>query len=88
MGNVKERYAPVVIGVDSTVVITSDSVGGFLAKTSGTLTITRNNESGTTTVIVNAVAVTAGIYTPTPFFLGYHGATVTTAGGASGTLGV
>lgn len=88
MGTIKERYAPVVVGVDSTVITTSDQIAGFLAKTAGTITVTRNNENGTTTVIVDAVAVTAGVYTPIPFFVGFHGATITTAGGASGTLGV
>ena len=88
MSTVKERYAPVVIAANGTATINSEQVGGFLALTAGTITITRNNEDGTTTVIVNAVPVTAGIWTPIPFLVGFHGATCTLAGGASGTLGV
>ena len=88
MSIVKERYAPMVIAANGTALVKSDQIGGFLALTSGTITVTRNNEDGTTTVIVNGVAVTAGVYTPIPFLVGFHGATVTLAGGASGTLGV
>lgn len=84
---VQERYAPVVVGVDSTVTLTGNGVSGFLCKTAGTLTIVRNNEDGTTTTIVDAVAVTAGAYTPLNFALGFRGGSVTTAGGASGTIG-
>lgn len=85
-GNVKERYTPFPMAADSTLVLTSDSIGGFLALTTGTITVTRNNDDGTTTTIVNGVAVTAGIYTPLPFYLGKNCGTVTLGGGASGTL--
>jgi len=57
-------------------------IAGFLAKTGGTLTLT--DAAGV--VRVDAVPVTAGVYTPMPFFTGGPGATVTLAGGASGTL--
>lgn len=86
MSAVQERYRPLVVGVDTSVKITGNSVGGFLAKTAGTITVV--DHGGVT--IVNAVAVAAGNYVPLPFFLGEPtgAATVTTAGGASGTLGV
>jgi hypothetical protein len=58
-------------------------VAGFLAVTSGTLTII--DASGL--IVVNAVPVTAGSFTPLPFmFQGAEGAIVQLAGGASGTL--
>lgn len=85
MATVQEIYNPVVVGVNTTVKLTQHQTGGFLALTAGTLTIV--NQAGVT--IVNAVPVTAGVYLPIPFSLGVEGsaATVTTAGGASGTLG-
>lgn len=82
--DVKERYNPEVIGVNATVTLTADAVGGFLAKTAGTITVV----DGAGTTIVDAHPVTAGGYFPMPFFLQRAGGTVTTAGGASGTLGV
>lgn len=86
----RENYTPIVLGVDASTKLTGRQIGGFLALTSGTLTVV--NHDGTT--IVNAVPVTAGIYTPLPFSLQGNDAvntqlaTVTLAGGASGTLGV
>lgn len=88
-GNISQvRYNPLLIGANSTVKITGSRVGGFLCKTSGTLSIVRNNDDGTTTTIVDAVAVTAGAWVDIPFYLGAHGGTATTAGGAVGTLAV
>jgi hypothetical protein len=84
----RERYSPVVIAANGTVTLSTGQIGGFLCLTAGTITVTRNNEDGTTTVIVNAVPVTAGLWTWMPFLLTSHGGTVTLAGGASGTLGV
>ncbi len=85
----QERYQPILVGVDATVPINSDSVGGFLCKTAGTITVTKVNElSGANVTIINAHPVSAGIYYPLPFFLGSNGGTFTAAGGASGTLGV
>jgi hypothetical protein len=84
--NVRERFRPQPMAANSTYVIKGPNLGGFLATVSGTLTIT-DNTSGT--VLVNAVAVTAGIYTPLPFvFDASAGATVVLAGGAAGTLAV
>jgi hypothetical protein len=66
-------------------------MGGFLSKTSGTITVTSFSADGSTVVtLVDAVPLTAGIYTPIPmvFPAGNAGinATVTLGGGASGTL--
>lgn len=80
--NVQDRYNPEVVGVNSTITLSSNSIGGFFAKTAGTITVTAFNG----TVLVSAHPVTAGSWTPLPFFLGDAGATFTTAGGASGTL--
>ena len=85
MATVQEIYNPVVVGVNTTVKLTQHQLGGFLALTGGTLTVV--NQAGVT--ILNAVPVTAGVYLPIPFSLGPSGdaASVTSAGGASGTLG-
>jgi hypothetical protein len=77
------RFQPQLIGVDGTYVGTNDSLGGFLCKTAGTLTVTRADS----VLLVDALPVSAGIWYPLEFFVG-DGATVTLAGGASGTLGV
>jgi hypothetical protein len=82
MADVQERYTPIVVGVDSTITLHANNIGGFLAKTAGTVTVTAPDG----TVIVNAVPVAAGGYTPLPFYLGRSGGTFTTAGGASGTV--
>lgn len=80
--NVKETYRPTAVGVNATVRFTAEAVGGFLALTSGTLSI--SDAAGN--AILSAVAVTAGAYTPLPFFVSYNGGSITTAGGASGYL--
>lgn len=82
--HIHERYNPEVIGVNSTVTLTADAIGGFLCKTAGTITVV----DGRGTTVVNAYPVTAGVYYPMPFFLERPGGTITTAGGASGTMGV
>lgn len=82
MANVQERYTPEVVGVDTTITLTSDSIGGFLAVTAGTITVV----DGAGTTVVNALPVAAGGYYPLPFYLQRVGGTFTTAGGASGTL--
>lgn len=85
----QERYQPILVGVDATVNINSDSVGGFLCKTAGTITISEVNEiTGALVTIVDAHPVSAGIYYPLPFHLGSNGGRFVAAGGASGTLGV
>lgn len=53
---VKERYNPEVIGVNSTVTLTADAIGGFLANTAGTITVV----DGAGVTIINAHPVTAG----------------------------
>lgn len=83
--NVRERYRPQLMGVDATYAIRGQQVGGFLCATTGTITIT--DADGTS--LVSAHPVTAGQYVPLPFvFATAQGATVTLAGGASGTLAV
>lgn len=87
---IQERYTPVVVGVNATVPLRGNSLGGFLCKTAGTITVL--DHSGNT--IINAHPVTAGVYYPLPFvlstgFIGDSGlASFTAAGGASGTIGV
>lgn len=88
MSAFQERYSPIVIPVDGTVLLTGSAVGGFLCKTAGAITITENTELGGTLIIVNAHPVTAGLWLPIPFHIGPNGGTVTLSLGASGTLGV
>lgn len=85
-GIVQERYHPLAVGVNSSATITGNSVGGFLAYTSGTIAIVTNDATPRT--IVTGLPVTAGVWTPIPFYMSHNGATVTTSGGASGVLGV
>jgi len=86
--HVQERYSPVPVAANSTVVLNGSGVGGFLCTTSGTVTLVRNNGNGSTTTLVSAAAVTAGQWLPLPFYIGSVGGTFTTAGGAVGCLGV
>lgn len=86
---VQERYNPIPIAANSTVIVSGSAVGVFLCTTSGTLTVVSNAYDGkATTTLLNAMAVTAGQTYKIPFFLGSNGGTVTTAGGAVGLLGV
>jgi hypothetical protein len=78
---VQERYDAKPIGVNTSVSIGAPSIGGFLAKTGGTISIV--NSAGVT--IVDAHPVSAGGYYPLPFTIG-SGGTFTTADGASGTI--
>lgn len=79
---VQERYQPAIVGVNSTYVINGQNLGGFLAVTAGTITVTTANG----TAVLSAFPVSAGVYYPLPFFMGQTGSTLVTAGGASGTV--
>jgi hypothetical protein len=84
---VRERFNPVPMAANASYTIRGQNMGGFLAKTAGTITVTAPNALGTGTVtLVDAVPLTAGIYTPIPMMFPSSNATVTLAGGASGTL--
>lgn len=83
MSTVKELFIPAPMAVNASKVLGGGNVGGFLAKTAGTLTIT--SQQGV--VYIDAVPVAAGVYTPLPMiFPEPGGGTVQLAGGASGTL--
>lgn len=81
---VTERYRMTAMAADTAISTDAIQVGGFLPKTSGTITIV--DKAGNT--VVSAVPVNAGVYTPIPGYLGVNGikAVITLAGGASGTL--
>ena len=86
MTTVQEYYAPIPMAADSTLTRNDGTrVAGFLAKVSGTITVATVSPSVT---IVDAVPVTAGVYTPIPFSLPGKGFVVTLAGGAAGTLAI
>lgn len=79
---VQEQYKSAPIGVNTSVKIADDQIAGFACVTSGTLTVVKFDG----TAVLTSFPVTAGIYHPLPFRLGGEGGTVTTAGGASGTI--
>lgn len=89
---IQERYRPLVIAANATAKLdTVTQIAGFLALTSGTILV----KDSTGTTIINAVPVTAGVYTPMPFIISNglgaatgNAAIVTLGGGASGTLAV
>jgi len=88
---VRESGRPVPIDVNGTEVLSGNHLLGFLAATSGAITISlADGSSGAVVVVtvVDAVPVTQGIYTPIPMqFPAYQdGCTVALSGGASGTL--
>ncbi len=89
MSVIQERYNPIVVGANSTVTIHGNNIGGFLCTATGTITLVANAADGKPqTTLLNAFAVTAGIYYPLPFYLGRNGGTFTTASSGAGLLGV
>lgn len=87
MGKIYERYTPVPVAANSTVVLTGSSIGGFLCSVSGSITVVANASDGKDqTNIITNMPVTAGVYHAMPFFLGVKGGTITTSGGAVGTV--
>lgn len=88
---VREKFRPQLLGVNATFTFKSTSMGGFLAKTSGTLSVSEPTkvDGSAGDLLIDAIPVTAGIYTPMPFQFDHgSGAVLTLAGGASGTLAV
>jgi hypothetical protein len=87
MSFVRERFTPKPMGINASLGITGPYLGGFLAKTAGTISIVSKNDLGVSDVtLVDAVPLTAGVYTPIPIVVPTTGYTVTLGGGASGTL--
>ena len=83
---VRERFRPQPMAANTSYTVKGPNLGGFLCTVAGTLTVT---DVVTSTVLVNAVPVTAGAYVPLPFvFTSAEGGTVTLAGGAAGTLAI
>ncbi len=78
-----ERYTGYLMGVNAALKVTRQSIGGFLAKTAGAITVVNDGNA----TLVDAHPVTAGLYYPIPLLLQTRtGGTVTLSGGASGTL--
>lgn len=87
MSQIRERFSPKPMAANATLTIAGPYLGGFLAKISGTISVVAKDALGTSDVtLVDAVPVTAGIYTPIPIVVPATSYTVTLAGGASGTL--
>jgi hypothetical protein len=85
MTAVRERYRPQPIALNGTYQVRGGQIGGFLAITAGTLSLTAFDG----TALIAAVPVSAGVYLPLPFLLPTsEGGTVVLAGGASGTLAI
>lgn len=88
MGIVQESYSPIIFAAnESKEVIPSGggTLGGFFCTINGSLTL--RTLSATGTVIINAVAVTAGNYYPLPFAFS-TAMWIVLAGGAAGIVGV
>lgn len=84
MTAVRELLRPQPMALNSTFICGGSNIGGFVAKTAGTISVT--DADGT--LLVDAIPVAAGQYLPLPFvFRTSMGGLVTLAGGASGTLG-
>lgn len=84
---VRERFNPVPMAADSTYAVRGQHIGGFLAKTAGTISVVSKDALGINDVTyVDAVPITAGAFTPIPIIFPAAGGTVTLGGGASGTL--
>lgn len=82
---VQERYSPHAMAANASYVVNGPNLGGFIAVTAGTITVT----DALSNVLLNAFPVAAGLYYPLPMYLAVKGAksaTVQLAGGASGTL--
>lgn len=80
---VYEQYKPVQVAAGVTdQLFDSKKIGGFIAKTAGTVTI----KDADGNVIVDAFPVTAGNTLPLPISLPTVTGLVSTAGGASGIL--
>lgn len=91
MAFVRERFNPHPMGTDTTLMITGIYIGGFLAKTTGAITITGQDPNGVPGyVLVDEIPVLEGVYIPIPLInpggVGNGGLKVELSGGASGTL--
>lgn len=86
---VQESYRPLPLAASGLVLgQQGGALGGFLCTTTGTLKLSYGND-GSGETIVDTVAVTGGVFLPTPFIFP-PGVTVyaTLAGGAKGTFAV
>lgn len=84
---VRERFNPVPMAANAAYIVNGTHMGGFLAKTAGTISVTAKDPLGLTDVlIVDTIPIAAGSYTPIPIVFPAMGGTVQLAGGASGTL--
>lgn len=73
---------PLICGVNATTAFASQAVHSFFAKTAGSITIKKLN--GTT--VLDAFPVTSGQWIELEMNVDPNGGSITTAGGASGTL--
>lgn len=87
-GAVSLRHTSLICPLNTATTIRDSAVGGFLAITSGTITLDAINAAGGVVNVFTAFPVTAGQWTFIPFLIGSNGGTLTTATGASGVLAV
>lgn len=81
----RTQYRPVLMDVNTTYVSGGREMGGFIAKTAGTITV--NSTDPTTVLLLNAIPVAAGEVKWFPILIeNGQGFTVVLGGGASGTL--
>lgn len=87
MTQVRKSFNAVPMAANSSYEIRGSHMGGFLAKTGGTITVVSKDALGTSDVtLVDAVPLTAGLFTEIPINFPAINGIVTLGGGASGTL--
>lgn len=83
MSNFRESFHAVPMLANANYLVRGSFMGGFLTKTAGAISVV--DAAGV--VLIDAIPLTAGVYTPIPIsFNSIDGGTVTLSGGASGTL--
>lgn len=83
--HIQKYYHAQALGVNAVQAFAGIAVGGFLAVTAGTITITAPSTTGATTLL-NAFPVAIGTAYDLSIYTGTNGCVVTLAGGASGTI--
>lgn len=76
--HVRIQHMPLKVPAASTNLrITSSAIGGFFCTTAGSVTISYNDDQGTTQTLLT-FAASANTWYPLPFYIGYNGGFITT----------